>query len=99
RKLMPEPARCLKCHSLRGDHFAAQCPNDHDTCGTCGDEHRTSECDNTDPGKRYCVNCRDGGHASWDRECPAFLECLARHQSRNAEALYRFFPTADPASW
>ncbi|KAH7916970.1 hypothetical protein BV22DRAFT_986658, partial [Leucogyrophana mollusca] len=99
RKLMPEPTRCLKCHSLKGDHFAAQCPEDHDTCGTCGNEHRTSECDNQDPTNRFCVNCKEDGHAAWDRMCPTFLEATRKHHARTAETKYRYFPTADPATW
>jgi transcriptional regulator of met regulon len=44
RKLLPEPTRCLKCHTFDGSHAAAKCPQEHDTCGTCAAQHRTSAC-------------------------------------------------------
>ncbi|KAH7903837.1 hypothetical protein BJ138DRAFT_971929, partial [Hygrophoropsis aurantiaca] len=99
RKLLPEPPRCLKCHSLTGSHFAAKCPSNHDTCGTCGEEHRTSDCFVTDPAERFCANCKTKGHAAWERSCPAFTALFDKLVKRNPEAKYRFFPTEDPATW
>lgn len=51
-KLLPKPTRCLKCHSLDGAHIATECPQEHDACGTCGEQHCTSTCDTNDP-KQY----------------------------------------------
>jgi hypothetical protein len=57
RKLIPEPSRCLKCHVFDGAHIAAECPQENETCGTCGEQHRTSECSIQDPNLFYCKNC------------------------------------------
>ncbi|KAG2343928.1 hypothetical protein BDR05DRAFT_883004, partial [Suillus weaverae] len=73
RKLLPEPTRCLKCHSFEGSHIAAECTQEHDTCGTCGTQHRTATCKVDDPNYYQCTNCECQGHASWSRECPTFI--------------------------
>ncbi|KAH7919724.1 hypothetical protein BV22DRAFT_991388, partial [Leucogyrophana mollusca] len=100
RKLLPEPTRCLKCQSLAGDHVAADCPQEQDTCGTCGAEHRTASCGITDVDLYYCANCKDHcGHASWSRECPVFIERFRRHQARSEDVQYRYYPTNDPKTW
>ncbi|KAI0039366.1 hypothetical protein FA95DRAFT_1599856, partial [Auriscalpium vulgare] len=44
RRLLAEPRRCLKCQRF-GRHIAAQCKQEHDTCGTCGGNHLTKDCD------------------------------------------------------
>lgn len=67
-RLKNEPMQCMKCR--RWGHFAHSCTASIDTCGTCGEEHRTSECSNKE--KTFCVSCRSNTHASWDRECPEF---------------------------
>ena len=67
-RLKHEPMQCMKCR--RWGHFAHACMADTDTCGTCGEEHRTNECVNKD--KTFCVSCKSNSHASWDRECPEF---------------------------
>ncbi|KAF8482316.1 hypothetical protein JB92DRAFT_3268538, partial [Gautieria morchelliformis] len=44
RRMKREPHRCLKCQRYNARHIAAEC-NGQDTCGTCGMEHRTAECE------------------------------------------------------
>ncbi|KAG2755642.1 hypothetical protein P692DRAFT_20844481 [Suillus brevipes Sb2] len=39
RKLIPEPTRCLKCHSFENAHMAAECPQEQETCGICREHH------------------------------------------------------------
>ncbi|KAG1729342.1 uncharacterized protein EDB91DRAFT_1004724, partial [Suillus paluster] len=73
RKLLPEPTRCLKCHSFDGNHVVAECPKEQDTCGTCRAQHQTTECRVDNPEFFYCLNCDIHGHASWSRECPTFI--------------------------
>ncbi|KAJ3743986.1 hypothetical protein DFH05DRAFT_1359983, partial [Lentinula detonsa] len=51
-------------------------------CGKCGEEHSTTDCYSE---KRHCVNCGIDGHASTDRDCPAF--------QRRCESLNRRMPT------
>src|SRR6201996_4798987 len=43
RKLDSEPRRCLNCQKYGVDHLAANCPSTT-VCGTCGGDHRTSQC-------------------------------------------------------
>ncbi|KAG2153358.1 hypothetical protein DEU56DRAFT_726959 [Suillus clintonianus] len=50
RKLIQEPTRCLKCHSYEGTHVAATCPQEHDSCGTCNEQHRNRRMHNHEPG-------------------------------------------------
>jgi len=99
RKLIPEPSRCLKCHSFDGAHVAANCPDEVDTCGTCGDAHRTAECTITDQELFFCSNCNSHGHGAWDRECPTFKQKQKVYMSRSEDSKYCFFPTEDPLTW
>ncbi|KAG2739811.1 hypothetical protein P692DRAFT_201661418, partial [Suillus brevipes Sb2] len=99
RKLLPEPTRCLKCHSFEGGHIAAECPQENDTCGTCGDQHRTTSCSVTDPSEHYCANCKTKGHAAWSRDCPIFKQKWDNNKKRNDDAKYIYFPTDDPLTW
>jgi hypothetical protein len=62
-----EPVRCMKCQQW--GHIASSCASPHDRCGSCGEQHRTSNCNN--PG-RFCVPCGTDGHLSWDHTCPTF---------------------------
>ncbi|KAI0686559.1 hypothetical protein C8Q76DRAFT_573623, partial [Earliella scabrosa] len=100
RKNIPEPLRCHRCQRLGVSHLAAKCPQDYDTCGTCGStRHRTSECAVMDSEKFHCVSCDQDGHASWDRCCPTLLDHQRRLLARQVDGLYRFFPTEDPSTW
>ncbi|KIK37782.1 hypothetical protein CY34DRAFT_34822, partial [Suillus luteus UH-Slu-Lm8-n1] len=99
RKLLPEPTRCLKCQSFDGNHVAAECPQTHDTCGMCGEDHCTQNCETTEPESYSCANCKEKGQASWSRECPIFTQKWESHKRRNDEAKYIYFPTEDPLTW
>ncbi|KAG2070545.1 hypothetical protein BDR04DRAFT_1018553 [Suillus decipiens] len=63
-KLLPEPSRCLKCHSFNGNHMATDCPKDTDICGMCGEQHCTAMCKVDDPNNYHCTNCKIKGHAA-----------------------------------
>ncbi|KAG2108903.1 uncharacterized protein F5147DRAFT_531038, partial [Suillus discolor] len=99
RKLLTEPTRCLKCHTFNGGHIAMNCPNENDTCGTCGAEHRTATCKVDDPAFYHCINCKEDGHTSWSRECPVFTGKWNTQKARNDEARFIYFPTDDPLTW
>ena len=88
-KQKQEPAQCMKCR--RWGHFAAYCPEASDTCGTCGGNHRTSNCESKE--KLHCVSCGDNTHASWDRACPEFTRRCAVLDERNPNNSMPFFPT------
>ncbi|KAF8483198.1 hypothetical protein JB92DRAFT_2763031 [Gautieria morchelliformis] len=94
RRMKREPCRCLKCQAYNARHIAAEC-NSHETCGTCGDEHRTADCQESDPKRchRYkCANCNMQGQASWDRTCPTFRAACVAAEKSDPEHTYRFFP-------
>ena len=89
RKQKHEPIQCMKCR--RWGHFASECPSEVDVCGSCGDAHRTSHCENR--GKKHCVNCGDNTHTSWDRNCPEFARRCQILDERNPENAMPYFPT------
>ncbi|OSX55843.1 hypothetical protein POSPLADRAFT_1084323, partial [Postia placenta MAD-698-R-SB12] len=99
RKLLPEPRRCLRCHMIGSNHLAAECPNERDTCGTCGKEHRTADCMVQSREDRFCVNCEMAGHGAWDRACPTFRAKYANFARNRPEDEYRYYPTSDPRTW
>ncbi|KAG2121947.1 hypothetical protein DEU56DRAFT_719367, partial [Suillus clintonianus] len=99
RRLLAEPTRCLKCHTFDGGHIASECKQEHDTCGTCGAQHRTATCGVDQPEFYHCVNCDTDGHATWSRECPFFIKKWESFKAKNGDAKYRFFPTDDPMTW
>ena len=68
-KLKKEPLWCLRCQ--RWGHRAIDCSSHLDVCGTCGQDHHTSDCVTYDI--HWCVSCKDTSHCSWDRRCPSFL--------------------------
>jgi hypothetical protein len=88
-RLKHEPMQCMKCR--RWGHFAHSCPANDDTCGTCGEAHRTSVCGNKD--KLHCVSCKADTHVSWDRECPEFLRRCAQLDENYPENNLPYFPT------
>ena len=89
KKQKAEPVQCMKCR--RWGHFVSDCQADKDTCGTCGDSHRTNAC--TNKGKVYCISCGDKTYASWDRACPEFNRRCAVQDERNPENAMPFYPT------
>jgi hypothetical protein len=91
-KCKKEPTRCLKCQGW--SHLSYTCPQAYDTCGTCGDRHKTSTCTNTT--KLHCASCNTSTHASWDRACPSFTRRCEEMDGRLPENLMPYFPTADP---
>ena len=83
-----EPAQCMKCR--RWGHFADRCLESEDTCGTCGEKHRTNACKNST--KLHCVLCNVNTHTSWDRSCPEFIRRCAAIDEHNPINSMPFFP-------
>ena len=90
-RLKQEPTQCMKCR--RWGHYATDCTAQKDVCGTCGGEHRSSDCKETK--KRYCISCKSGSHASWDRNCPEFVKRCAWYDEKHPDNTLKFFPTED----
>ena len=86
-----EPIRCLKCQQW--GHLANSCIAMLDTCGTCGENHRTNLCNS--PGK-YCTPCGVDGHTSWDRDRPTFNAKCGEMDTRTPENQLTYFPTDEP---
>ncbi|VDC04306.1 unnamed protein product [Peniophora sp. CBMAI 1063] len=88
-----EPIRCAKCQKY--NHVAKVCRQGWDTCGVCGKEHKTRECDRK--GGRFCVSCNTDRHCSRDRDCPSFLQRCVEYDERHPENCRVYFPTNE--SW
>ena len=88
-----EPMQCLKCRGW--EHKAQDCKAEMDTCGTCGSNHRTSDCKSKD--KLYCASCKTESHASWDRACPEFQRRCSSYDLKYPENHMPFFATEQ--SW
>ncbi len=101
RKSIPEPKRCMKCQQFSPPHFAAACKSIHDTCATCGSlSHVSTACNVTERAQFGCSNCKQAGHAAWDRACPAFLQAMQKLGSRQPDMNYKVFPIIDePNTW
>ncbi|KAI0753213.1 hypothetical protein C8Q80DRAFT_1074021, partial [Daedaleopsis nitida] len=93
---LPEPFRCAKCLRFQPYHQAKDCPAEKQTCGTCcSTAHKTQDCTVTARSRFKCVVCQEVGHASWDRNCPAYCEEAARLVDRNPDLKNPLFPTDD----
>ncbi|KAG1807483.1 uncharacterized protein BJ212DRAFT_1281884, partial [Suillus subaureus] len=90
RKLIQEPTCCLKCHAIRGNHMAADCPQELDMCRTC----RVNN-----PELFFCINCQTNNHAAWSRDCPTFIRKWEVNQGQQEDAHYIYFPTNNPLTW
>lgn len=88
-----QPIQCMKCRGW--GHYANVCHRTKDICGTCGGEHRSSDCDGN--WGNYCVSCKSTTHASWDRNCPEFAKRCAWYDRMHPENTLKFFPT--DSSW
>jgi hypothetical protein len=84
-----EPAACNKCQHY--GHFAASCTAQKDTCGKCGQEHRTSECTVTEATK--CTPCGSTSHATNSNRCPEYIKRLKSVQEKAPENLRMLYPT------
>ncbi len=91
KKLKYEPKQCMKCR--KWGHFTASCGAQTDTCGTCGGQHKTSECNGVN--KTYCMSCKVTTHASWDRSCPEFLRKCDEYSGFHPENNLLYFPTEE----
>ena len=88
-KTRQEPLQCLKCRGW--EHKAQDCQAQTETCGTCGEDHRTNNCQNKS--KLFCASCKSNAHASWDRTCSEFLRRCANYSVRHPENDMVYFPT------
>ncbi|KIM61997.1 hypothetical protein SCLCIDRAFT_1178821 [Scleroderma citrinum Foug A] len=74
--------------------MAKACPEEKDTCGTCGGEHRHSNCNSYRT--YFCVNCKSKEHGSSDKDCPDYIAQRDTLNARTPENLMPYFPTEEP---
>ena len=98
RRDLKEPQRCSKCQRYDG-HFARDCKAEHDTCANCAGAHPTSQCTSKEPHALRCANCKEDGHAAWDRDCPTLRAKVRAQFARQPDAGFRFFVTNNPETW
>ncbi|KAH9048211.1 hypothetical protein EDB84DRAFT_1557007 [Lactarius hengduanensis] len=91
KKLKFEPKQCMKCQ--KWGHYAAECHAQYDTCGTCGNKHKTKDC--TEEYKRFCIPCKADTQASWDRDCPEFRRKCKEYNGFHPENNLVYFPTEE----
>lgn len=100
RKVVPkkprrEPIRCLNCQLF--GHERRHCVSNGPRCARCAMGHATEDC-RAQLRSFTCRNC-EGRHASFDRECPKFIEKCAQLDMRCPENNLAFYPTDEPWSW
>ena len=61
-----ETRRC-RFHHIQRRHPTAR---RHDTCANCAGAHPASQYTDTEFNAPRCANCKEDGHAAWDRNCP-----------------------------
>ncbi|KAH9857734.1 hypothetical protein C2E23DRAFT_881304 [Lenzites betulinus] len=81
-----EPKHCSRCQEY-ASHFARDCKAPHDVCANCAGTHATAQCPHVgNPLQHRCANCKESGHAAWDRACPMLRAWL-------------YFVTNAPETW
>ena len=70
--------RCNKCQSF--GHYAGKCKAQADSCGHCGEQHKSSDCPKKDESSanKKCINCEraelePAGHSTFYYNCPAYV--------------------------
>lgn len=99
RKYWTEPMRCAKCQRFTTTHTAITCTSETDTCGTCAESHRTTACNVTEWAHYRCINCKENGHAAWDRKCPHFLAKRMQMEKLDPHNSFKYYPTTNPKTW
>ncbi|KAG2050054.1 hypothetical protein BDR06DRAFT_865355, partial [Suillus hirtellus] len=89
RKNKQEPIRCTKCQKF--NHIAKNYTTLMDTCGTCGDQHQTNNCNTFKT--THCVNCHSNQHTSWSRICPEFTKRCKETNDKFPENRMPYFLT------
>jgi hypothetical protein len=83
--------RCYRCQGF--GHTQAHCRSTTHTCGHCGDQHETKECQNTT--RARCANCKKAGHKPWERNCEALREEKERAKKSLASRPFYYPETLD----
>ena len=82
--------RCNNCQHF--GHYAKDCPTpETPSCGACGDDHATINCDSF---INKCINCTRSklpsvDHAANSTQCPSFLKQVKLSQSNHLNSINR----------
>jgi hypothetical protein len=83
-----EPIRCIKCQHY--GHTAKTCTASHNTCTTCGQGHKTDNCDNNS--QLFCIECKSREHSSKDLLCLTYQRKQDEISTKHLENLMPFYP-------
>ena len=89
------PGVCNKCQ--RYGHIARNCEETKDTCGLCGEEHRTSLCSSTN--ERKCTPCGSNEHTTNHIDCPTYQQMEQAMIDKDPEAASPYFLTEESWTW
>ncbi|KIM45758.1 hypothetical protein M413DRAFT_7871 [Hebeloma cylindrosporum] len=83
-------------------HSAATCRS-QEVCANCARDHPTRKCRVT-RAEYQCATCkkhkRQDDHATWARQCPAFIKEKAQLRERKPENHFRYYPAEnEPWTW
>ena len=84
-----DPIRCVKCQTY--GHSAKSCTASHDTCATCGQAHRSDDCNNHH--HLFCVTCKSKEHTSNDPLCPSLQRKIDETNAKHPENSMPYYPT------
>lgn len=95
QKEIKTPGVCNKCQ--RYGHLARDCKETNDTCGFCGQGHRSSLCNKADTYK--CTPCGSTDHPTNHYQCPIYSRLAQAIVDRDPETTSAYFLTDEPWTW
>ena len=95
-RLKHKPMQCMKCR--RWGHFANACTATVNTCGMCGGDHQTNECNSRDT--VHCVSCKSDEHTQAGTEtAPNSAEGVTNTMKTTQKTTYRTSPPMRTGHW
>ena len=89
------PGVCNKCQKY--GHIARDCKETNNTCSFCGQEHRSSLCNNA--GTYKCTPCGSTEHPTNHTLCPVYTRLAQAILDKDPETASAFFITDETWPW